>query len=85
MRNIIPLVDILYVFNTWTLMLETSNTINLQANNEICLLDDMQNIIGKAILNQFLPTKNPEIQPISIIEIKSPSDFKKIKFIALHD
>jgi len=47
------------------------------------LLDESRSQVGTATVHKFLVSRNPDIQPIEIAPISSPSDFKLVKYFSI--
>ncbi|MBU1441567.1 MAG: hypothetical protein KJ832_09725 [Gammaproteobacteria bacterium] len=75
------MIDILHVFEKWTLMMDSSQCIELELGTPIDLLDGSNQRIGEAIVSAFLRTQNPAIQPIALEQKVDPDDFKRVKAI----
>ena len=81
LAQLIPIDEVLFVFEAWTLMVRSSFSELLQPETEVLLFDSSKNEIGKAKLNRVLPSKNPEISPIEITVIDKPNNLKDVKFV----
>lgn len=83
MMKIIPLEDILFVFGEWTLMIRTCELDGLKLGDRLALLNEDAFQIGTATAQKFLASRNPDVQPVEISPISSPSDFKLVKYFAI--
>ena len=80
-KKIIPIEEVLFVFQSWTLVIKSNLGSTLKPGDEIFLFDYSKNIIGKAKINRFLFSKNPDISPIEIEVIETPTNLKDVKFV----
>ncbi len=81
LNQVIPIEEILFVFNSWTLMINSNKSLYLSPGDQVLLLDVKENLIGEAKLNHFLPSKNPEITPIAISVVSISKHMKDVRFI----
>lgn len=80
LTQLIPIDDVLYVFEAWILMVRSDIAKSLKTGTKVFLFDVDKNEIGMAIVNRFLPSKNPEISPVEIMLIDKPNNLKEVKF-----
>jgi hypothetical protein len=81
MSTSIPLKDMLFVFNSWTLIIDSSLRAELSASTQIELLSEDRSGLGHAYVEQILPSRNPEILAVAIRVIDGPDDMKAVKFV----
>lgn len=77
---IVPLADILYVFDVWTLMVRAPEPHDFKAGDRVILLNSDKEPIGEAILRRYLSSRDPNMSGIQIEPLVSPEDFKQVKF-----
>ena len=78
--KLIPLEDILFVFESWTLMIKSTTELSLEPGVEVVLYDASENKIGKAKINKTLPSRT-DINPFEITVLEKPDNLKDVKFI----
>jgi hypothetical protein len=81
MSTVIPLKDMLFVFNSWTLIVDSSLCADLSKSTKIELLAENRSELGHACVVQILPSRNPEIFAAAIRVIDGPDDMKEVKFV----
>ncbi|MBA2655342.1 MAG: hypothetical protein H0U71_09820 [Gammaproteobacteria bacterium] len=79
-EQLIPIEEVLYVFESWTLMVKSDFSHFLESGSELLLFDSAKQEVGKAKLNRLLSSRNPNINPFEITVIEKPQDFKQVKF-----
>ncbi|MFC0156123.1 hypothetical protein ACFFJ4_21810 [Xanthomonas dyei] len=82
--KIIPLNDVLFVFDSWTLIVDQSLCSEMAVGDEFILLDDSKMEVGRARLKSVLPSRNFDLRAIVINVIKGPSDLKSVRFLSVH-
>jgi hypothetical protein len=80
-KQLIPVDEILFVFEAWTLMMQSGLSSQLEPGDEVFLLNSSEEKIGKAMLNKVLPSKNLDVSPIEITLIEMPAKVKEVKFV----
>lgn len=85
MGNLIHLEDVLFVFNAWTLMLNSGDCRGLEAGTNVDLFNSRMEKVGTARLKKYLlGSRNPEISAIEIEVISVETDMKEVKFIKVN-
>lgn len=82
MQDIATVKEVLFVFNSWTLMLHTPPPTITRAGIHITLLNESKEKIGEAIVKRLLSSRNPEIIPVEVESIIAPENFKEIRYIS---
>lgn len=82
-KRLIPINEVLFVFEAWTLMVRSDFVGQLEPDMIVCLFDSRKNKIGKVKLNKFLSSRNPEIKPIEVAVIDAPENMKDAKYIEI--
>ena len=83
MSKIVPLNDMLFVFDSWTLILDIDLCAEMAVGDEVDLLDEEKNWIGRARLERILPSRNPNLRAIAINVSQGARDQKAVKFVAV--
>lgn len=81
MSQITPLEDILFVFNSWTLMVKSGICEDLIPGAEVDLLNRDKEKIGVASIHKYLSSRNPEISAIEIGVKTEIGNMKDVKFV----
>lgn len=81
MNNVIPLKEILFVFESWTLIIDEQYMAELEVGNEVDLLDEAKIKIGHARLDRAVLSRNPDLIAFAISVRNGPDDLKAVKFI----
>ena len=76
----IPLEEVLYVFDSWTLMVKAAHC-DLKPGDHVELLDESKNRVGEAVTSRWLSSRNPDINAIAIEITSGPPNPKRIKFV----
>lgn len=69
------------VFNSWTLIVDSSLFSDLSSSTKIELLSDDLSEIGHAYIEQILPCRNPQLFAAAIRVIDGPDDMKAVRFV----
>ncbi len=83
--NKIEIIEVLYVFDSWTLMVRTSSISNLKSGMKVILFDLQGNEIADATIQGFLQFKEPKIKPISLQVSSLNEDIRNAKFFSVCD
>lgn len=81
MGELIPLEDMLFVFEAWTLMLRQEVCQGLELGMNIDLFNQHMEKIGSARLYKYLNSRNPKILAIEVDMVSIEQDMKEVKFI----
>lgn len=81
MKEIAAVEEVLFVFNSWTLMVCAPLSPTPGVGIILTLLDKRKDKIGEAVVKKILTSRNPQIIPIEIEAISSIGNFKEIKYI----
>jgi hypothetical protein len=83
MERVFPVMEVLFVFGKWTLMMDAARCAGLEVGAAVDLLDEAGQRLGEATIGAFMRTQNPAIQPIALERKTDPEDFKRVKAIRL--
>jgi hypothetical protein len=83
MEHVFPVMEVLFVFGKWTLMMDATQCAGLGVGASVDLLDEAGRRLGEATICAFMRTQNPAIQPISLERKADPADFKQVKAVRL--
>lgn len=83
MERIFPVVDVLFVFGKWTLMMDRARCAGLEVGATVDLLDEAGQRLDDAVIGAFLKTQNPTIQPIELVRDASDGDLKRVRALRL--
>ena len=81
MERALPVMEVLFVFGKWTLMMDAAQCAGLEVGASVDLLDDAGEQLGEATIGAFMKTQNPAIQPIALERKTDPEDFKRVKAV----
>jgi hypothetical protein len=83
MERTFPVIEVLFVFGKWTLMMDATRFAGLEVGASVDLLDEAGQRVGEAAIGAFMKTQNSAIQPIALERKTDPEDFKQVKAIRL--
>ncbi|MCP1618572.1 MULTISPECIES: hypothetical protein [Pseudomonadaceae] len=82
MKEFAAVEEVLFVFNSWVLMVCAPLSRTPGVGISLTLLDERKDKVGEAVVRKILTSRNPKIIPIEIGVISFFEDFGKIKYIS---
>lgn len=84
MKNQIkPLIQMLFVFNKWTLMIDSKDLSGLEPGSSIEFYDSNKDVLFRGKASKFLRSNNPQVQPVELELPESTKNVKLAKYFSL--
>ncbi len=71
----------LFVFNSWIIIVSVDYLTMLNSKKFIFLANSDKKVIGEAIINRLLSSRNLDIYPLEISIIEKPINIKEVKYV----
>ena len=81
MNDLIKIEDILFVFQKWTLMVNSKFGNQLKPGGRVDLYDETESKLGSATLVKYLSSRNPSISAIEIDVESDVDDLKRVRYV----